>query len=348
MLLVVGIAVLMRRGWRIALLHTVPLAGAYFVWSAVSPKGQSAGSYGSQTPVQVIKFVFIGAGSALGRLSQLPGLGIVLALVLIVGLAVAISRAGRDDVRTRYSVPLALLLGSLVFLIVTGLARSGQHAEIAGKLGTGPERARLSRYVYVVAAMALPAIAIAVDAIARRWRLLTIPLVVLLLAGVPGNVHQLRIYTNLSSIDRAQLRVQILEAPRLPLARKLPAGAEPARRSTALRWAGSSTACRRGGFPRPRGCPRTRSRPRRSASRCGRRRPRPARTAGCSSTPRRRCCMCSSGSRSRPGRRRSATSRNPESASAPIPFVGGTTLIAVTGPLPIEITPTLAPARLCG
>ena len=39
MAVIVGIAVLLRRGWRVALLHTVPLAAAYVIWLAVSPKG---------------------------------------------------------------------------------------------------------------------------------------------------------------------------------------------------------------------------------------------------------------------------------------------------------------------
>jgi hypothetical protein len=41
--------------------------------------------------------------------------------------------------------------------------------------------------------------------------------------GVPGNVHQLRIYTDQSLLDRQRFRREVLEAPRLPLARELPA-----------------------------------------------------------------------------------------------------------------------------
>ena len=38
MVIVVGIAMLLRRGWRIALLHTAPLGAAYLLWWATSAR----------------------------------------------------------------------------------------------------------------------------------------------------------------------------------------------------------------------------------------------------------------------------------------------------------------------
>jgi hypothetical protein len=148
----------------------------------------------------------------------------------VVGLAVAIRRAGGagNALRGPLALPLALLAGAFLFLLVTGLVRSGQAAALAGARGTGPERARQSRYVYLVAALALPALAIAADAIARRWRALTIPIVVLLLLGLPGNIHDLRTYADLSARDRAEFRREVLIAPRLPLAARLPRTTKPA------------------------------------------------------------------------------------------------------------------------
>jgi hypothetical protein len=227
MVLIVGVAMLAKRGWRIALLHTAPLALVYVIWALVSPKGQGAGGYQSQSPWQVIRFVTIGIGSAFGRLAQVPFVGFLLAVLLVVGLVIAIRVAGVDAVRGRLALPLALLAGAFLFLLVTGLVRSGQPVTLAGKQGTGPERARLSRYVYLVAALSLPALAIAADAIARRWRVLTIPVVVLLLVGVPGNVHRLRTYADLSQYDRAVFRTEVLEAPRLAVAPRLPRSTRP-------------------------------------------------------------------------------------------------------------------------
>jgi hypothetical protein len=230
MVLIVGLAMLARRGWRVALLQTVPLALAYGLWALLSPEGQAAGGYRSQTPAQVVKFVAIGIGSAFGRLAQVPFVGIVLAGAVAVGLVLAFRRAGGGwaALRGALAVPFALLAGAFLFLLVTGLVRSGQAGALAGAHGTGPERARQSRYVYLVAALALPALAIAADAIARRWRALTIPIVILLLLGLPGNVHDLSTYANRSARDRAEFRREVLIAPRLPLASRLPRPIKPA------------------------------------------------------------------------------------------------------------------------
>jgi hypothetical protein len=228
MTIVVGVAMLLRRGWRIALLHTAPLAIAYGIWSLVSPDGSNAGVYRTQSPLQVIKFMAIGAASAFGRLGQVPGLGIVLAAVLVLGLAWTFRDAGLRALRGRLALPAALLIGGVVFLLVTGLLRSGQVGPIAESVSTGPARARESRYVYPSVAMARPALALAADAIARRRRVFAVAVIVILLAGVPGNVRKLSSYTQHSESDRDKFRAAVLEAPRLPRARELPRDTSPA------------------------------------------------------------------------------------------------------------------------
>jgi hypothetical protein len=227
MTVVVGVAMLLRRGWRVALLHTAPLAIAYVIWSRVSPEGTSAGIYRTQSPVQVVKFMAIGIGSAFGRLGQLPGLGIALAVVMLGGLAWVFREQGVRALRGRLAVPAALVLGAIVFLLVTGLVRSGQPGPLAVAVGVGPARARQSRYVYLVVALALPALALAADAVARRRRWLAIPVVGLLLVGVPGNVHELATYTHQSALDHRNFKTAVLEAPRLPLAREFPRDSQP-------------------------------------------------------------------------------------------------------------------------
>jgi hypothetical protein len=228
MTIIVGIAMLLRRGWRIALAHTAPLAIAYVIWSFVSPQGSSAGSYRSQSPLQVVEFVAIGIGSAFGRLAQVPGLGLALAAMMILGLVVVYRSQGRRALRGRLAAPTALLAGAIVFLLVTGLARSGQPGPLANSVIAGPARARESRYVYLIAAMALPALALAVDAIVRARRRWAIPVVALLVAGIPGNVRHMATYTSRSSLDRRAFRTEVLEAPRLPRARELPRTSSPA------------------------------------------------------------------------------------------------------------------------
>src|SRR5262249_56512809 len=87
---------------------------------------------------------------------------------------------------------------------------------------SGPERARESRYVYLIAAMVLPALAIGADALISRWRYLAVPIVVVLLLGLPGNIHRLMHPERLQQFgNSAATHAEILGVPRLPLAVQL-------------------------------------------------------------------------------------------------------------------------------
>jgi hypothetical protein len=229
MTIVVGLAVLLRRGrrgWRIALFHTVPLATAYIVWSQLAEKGQSAGQYRSESALQVVKFVGIGIGTTFRGLARSPVLGIALGLLLIGGLVLAYRTYGQRPLRHRGAALIALLVGAAVFLVITGLARSGQPVLIRLARGTGPARARESRYVYLIAAMLLPSFALAVDTIIRRWRQFAIPVLALALIGVPGNLSHLLRYEPYYATLRFE-RESILSLARAPLARQLRHSKEP-------------------------------------------------------------------------------------------------------------------------
>jgi hypothetical protein len=241
MTVVVGLAVLLRRGfrgWRVALFHTAPLAVAYALWSAFAPTGQNGENYRSHSPTQIAKFAAVGIQAAFARLGHVPGVGIALGLVLVGGLILTFRGRGRGPLGA-LAAPIALLAGAVVFLIVTGTARAGQGGLLVLVNGTGPERARDSRYVYLVAAMTLPALALAADALIRRWRWLAIPVVGLLLVGLPGNIRELATCTRLvgtPSCSPASLppfgnaavsRQQILAIPHLPLAEQLRGSSTP-------------------------------------------------------------------------------------------------------------------------
>jgi hypothetical protein len=236
MTIIVGGAVLLRRGrrgWRVALFHTAPLGVAYALWSKLAPKGQNAENYRSHSPTQIAKFALVGIEATFARLGHVPGIGVALAFVGVVGLVVMFRTRGRHAPLGELAAPVALLAGSAVFLIVTGVARAGQGGLLALATGTGPERARDSRYVYLVAAMVLPALALGADTIVRRWRQLTIPVVALLVVGLPGNIHELATcvpvkgtgHCSPSSLapfaNAAATREQILAVPQLPFAEQL-------------------------------------------------------------------------------------------------------------------------------
>jgi hypothetical protein len=115
---------------------------------------------------------------------------------------------------------IALLVGAVTFLVMTGLVRSGQPGLIRFARGTGPARARESRYIYLIGAMVLPSIALAVDTIIRRWHRLTIPIFALVLIGLPGNIYHLLTYEPYYATLRFE-RASILSLPHSPLAAQL-------------------------------------------------------------------------------------------------------------------------------
>jgi hypothetical protein len=223
MVAVVGGAVLLRRGlrgWRIALFHTAPLAAAYLLWSQLAPTGQPANNYHAQNVSQVWRFLVIGFEAAFARQGQIPFVGFLLGAVLVVGLVLALRQRGAGFPLGRLASSIALLGGALMFLVLTGIVRAGQGGLLFLLDTSGPERARDSRYVYLVAAMALPALAIGADALIGRWRQLAIPIVIVLLLGVPGNIHRLMNPGELFGNSRVT-HAEIVALPRLPLAGQL-------------------------------------------------------------------------------------------------------------------------------
>jgi hypothetical protein len=119
--------------------------------------------------------------------------------------------------RARLAAPLALLAGAVLFLAITAVGRSS----------FGSDYARISRYVSLTVAMLLPALAVAVNAIATRWRGFLPVAVVVLVVGIPSNLHgvsgaQVPLNPLYSRIKQA-----ILAVPRDPLAKKVPRALRP-------------------------------------------------------------------------------------------------------------------------
>jgi hypothetical protein len=84
-----------------------------------------------------------------------------------------------------------------------------------------------SRYLHVIAALSISALAVAADAVIRRWRSATPVVLVALLIGVPGNIA---VAIQHGDEDRAAAtfyRPFILTLPRLPVAKVLPPGLHP-------------------------------------------------------------------------------------------------------------------------
>jgi hypothetical protein len=211
---VVGLATLLRRGWRVAVVHTVPLAVVYMTWWL----GAARGKYSSAGTVrEIVDWCVAGLGRLFGALGSVTGVGILVAVVLVAGGALALRERTPDALRCELAGPVALLAGVFAFVLIAAIDRSG----------FGSNAARAGRYLHVTAALLLPALAVAIDALLTRRRVVGIAAFAVLLIGVPGNVGDARDYARRQrTIDDATRRI-MLTVPRAPAAANAPDGLRP-------------------------------------------------------------------------------------------------------------------------
>ncbi len=177
MTVVVGIAVLLRRGWRAAALHTAPLGALYALWTLAYRDGQSNTT--AQLSSKMGDFIWTGLADAFGSLGWYRFVGLAIVLVTVAGLAV-FAGSGRASLH-RAAVPLASAAGGLIFIGISAWGRAEAF---------GPDFARASRYSHLIVAAAIPAIGLGFDALVRRQRLAAIPLAVLLAVGLIPNFNE--------------------------------------------------------------------------------------------------------------------------------------------------------------
>jgi hypothetical protein len=221
MLFVVGVAMLLKRGWRVAAFHVLPPATAFVVWfAAIGHKDLGAGQPARLRPVPAaIHFASVlvtGTFEALTRTSRIGG---ALVIVLLIAFAVGLRRSSPER-RREGAVPAAMLLGAFVFAFETGLGRSDLLAQ-------GASAVRAGHYMDVVAYLALPAVAFLAEEMVRRWRAVLPLLVVLFLVALPLNVHELVTHENARAPRLALFRNTLLLIPRLPVAHAVPSAVEP-------------------------------------------------------------------------------------------------------------------------
>lgn len=213
MIVVVGVAVLVRRGWRAALLHAGTLGAVYVLWfAAIGHQGYTRRA----TLTEALRFLVREVSGTFGAIGHLWGVGAALFVLLCVGLPLAWRSLRGVALRERAAVPAALLFGAIVFLFVTGL---GRGADFAAFTPPGPA----SRYRYVAAALIIPALAVAADALSRRSKVLAPIALSLLLIGVPGNV---RVAAD-KETDWRGYKQLILSAARLPIFAHAPRSVHP-------------------------------------------------------------------------------------------------------------------------
>lgn len=175
----VGLALLMRRGWRVAALQTVPLGIVYSAWYLVYAR--DAFHSPRVGPGPAIRFGANGLRSAATAFGGSAVTAWLLAAVVAMGFA-ACAAGGWSEWRERAAIPFSLAVCAPIFLVMTGVARV---------VPQGPDSFNRSRYAHLVVAFLIPAVALGVDAMWRRSRLLAVPALAAVLIGVPSNVNDI-------------------------------------------------------------------------------------------------------------------------------------------------------------
>jgi hypothetical protein len=170
-----GVATFIRRGVRPAAFQTVPLAVLYGVWYLLAdPTTRSA----RPTVARLADWVADAEVTTFTGLGHWWVVAVGLAALLVTGLGLAWWSSSGTERRQHLAAPVGLLLGGVAFLVSAGVAR----AESVG-VSTGS-----SRYVHVAGALALPALAVAAQAVVTRWRPMAIAVAALFLVPVVPNL----------------------------------------------------------------------------------------------------------------------------------------------------------------
>jgi hypothetical protein len=209
---------------RRALLHTAPLGVAYLAWYvAIGRDRKYVPPSVSASLRDTASFVRVGVSKTFASLGQFQLAGFALAALLVVGLGLALFSDGPR--RARLAAPVALLVGCILFWSSTAHQRAGRW---------GPEYASSSRYLYISAALVLPAIAVAADAVMRRWSVVAPAVLAILLVGLPGNVFEFRDRRRDELTATAHYKRMILAIASSPLAREVPRDEHPEMREAKL------------------------------------------------------------------------------------------------------------------
>jgi hypothetical protein len=221
MVAIVAIVVLLKRGWRVALVHTVPFAAAYVVWASTAGRRDTGGlqGFGLGTIQGVIRGGF---GIVLEAIAPAGYLAIPLGLFLVGGFALAVWQRRRAGTLAELAAPVAMFAAAPLFLAMS-------TAFNTRKIPAARVFASQSRYVSIVALFLLPVLAVAADAVARRWRVLLPFAVILFVVAIPRNIDYASSQEKINDVLYRSTRRMVLTVPRIPDARDAPRSLEPER-----------------------------------------------------------------------------------------------------------------------
>jgi hypothetical protein len=175
----VGLACVFRRRWKAAAFHTIPLGAAYVVWffgtgvdTVINPTGRA---FTFREYVRWMTDAAVGLFDALGYFTIIA---IALVAMLVAGLLVAGRDEGWTTLVRRAAVPFALLVVPIISM----------SAAAPSRFAIGEGGARAGRYIGIIVAATLPLLAVAADALVKRYRVLAPFVAAVFLVPIPFNV----------------------------------------------------------------------------------------------------------------------------------------------------------------
>jgi hypothetical protein len=215
MAVAVAVATLLRRGWRVAAFHVVPLAVVFASWWLVEGRGRYGAAHFDVSAMA--PFVRSAIGNAYRQLGGSVASAVVYAVLLIVGLTLLLRGQGIAGARLK-STAIGLAVAALTFSFLAALGRASNIDDPT-----------VGRYVHVICALSLPLVAVATDAVRRRWPVVLPALVVVFLVGIPGNVMALRDRDEGRGAFLLGQEDEVRALPALPVAREVPGDVQPLR-----------------------------------------------------------------------------------------------------------------------
>lgn len=171
-----GTSILLRRGWKAALVHLAPLALAFSLWSVTqNPVSATAGTATGWGTVwfgwRMVQSTFVQVGSSWAWAA-------VLAVMTAAGVARAMVGDRPAVVLRTQAITLGTTVSALAFVGFTSIGRAGlQPADLPAP----------GRYVHVITSLSIPVIGFAASALAKDHTVRKVAIIAFLLIGLPGN-----------------------------------------------------------------------------------------------------------------------------------------------------------------
>lgn len=204
---VVGLAISIwfRRGIRPTIGIVLPLATSFSVWYLFFGRANEANAVPRAGPSQWMPYIFSQSTNAIEQITQVPmiGGGIIVVIILFVGVRLLPDFRERGTLAPMYG----LLTSALVMSITTAIGRSS----------LGVDQSRASRYVYLLAVMLIPVLAMMLESLLRKDRRTTIPVAVLVAIAVLGCFTAIPRYAFTQGQQIEQQKLLILAAASDPL-----------------------------------------------------------------------------------------------------------------------------------